>query len=867
MKNLVMILVISSLFLSTIQAGAFLEINDSKIELRKCSETMIFSEPEIKEGKNNCLFIDLKEANANLKNPNEPILPIFVKKYIFPLGTEIKNIRVTFDDIKKYKLTKKVASAPYPVAGVNHVATMNMKDREKQNIYSNNELYPREQYEYSIHVGLKGESHIVILIFECYPVQYSPMEDLIYSAGKINIDIIYLPPKKPVLFQDKYDLVIIAPEKFSTDLQPLIEHKNNFGIRTTFKTTESIYKEYSGRDQSEKIKYFIKDAIENYGIKYVLLVGGKKSLLTGNWGIEGPRLPNEGLWYVPVRYNTLLDSTGEGGCLTDLYFADIYKYEDGQPVFDDWDSDGNNVFAEWTLDAKDTLDLYPDVYVGRLACRNNIEVKIMVEKIITYEEEGCDSSWFKKIVGVGGDSFDDRPPLGDDYYEGEERNKLAFEYLNGFTPVKIWASNQGGGGLVPSSKDIIKTINEGCGFLYFAGHGNPTLYDTHWFHDYSWNNTPGGLDIYDMLLLRNGEKLPICVIGACHNSEFNVSFFNFLKSPLEYVPTPECWSWTLTRKIGGGAIATIGYTGLEWVATYGWDDDNIPDCTQYYSGYIDSRFFHACGVDGVEFLGEAWGQAITEYLDKFPEMKNKWDCKTPQQWLLLGDPSLKIGGYSSSQDTKKVKVKICNDEDYLKGYPNELVQLKACAYNGKKPYTYTWDLDNDGVYDDATGETIEWKWSNSGVYWVSVKTRDANNNEDSYKTIVSVDIKPNKPDGPCSGKKGVEYTYIVKGIDDTSWDEIYYFFDWGDKNGNDMMGPYPSNTHVEAKHIWMNSGAYNVRVKSIMINLEKSIFKETGWSEPLTVSISKNRQKNYKFFQQFFDCFPGLSKIFQLRFF
>ena len=101
----------------------------------------------------------------------------------------------------------------------------------------------------------------------------------------------------------------------------------------------------------------------------------------------------------------------------------------------------------------------------------------------------------------------------------------------------------------------------------------------------------------------------------------------------------------LTRKIGGGAIATIGYTGLEWVATYGWDNDSIPDCTQYYSGYIDTQFFHAYGVDGVEILGEAWGQAVTEYLDKFPGMESKWDCKTPQQWLLLGDPSLLIGGY------------------------------------------------------------------------------------------------------------------------------------------------------------------------------------------------------------------------------
>ena len=103
----------------------------------------------------------------------------------------------------------------------------------------------------------------------------------------------------------------------------------------------------------------------------------------------------------------------------------------------------------------------------------------------------------------------------------------------------------------------------------------------------------------------------------------------------------------LTRKIGGGAIATIGYTAYEWVATYGWDNDDKPDCTQFVSGYMDSRFFHAYGVDGVEILGEAWGQAITEYRDRFHTGQggNRWDSKTPLQWLLLGDPSLLIGGY------------------------------------------------------------------------------------------------------------------------------------------------------------------------------------------------------------------------------
>lgn len=644
MKNIIPLVIVGLFVLSGFGAGGFLVKYEPESELEILSEIVEFSQPMIKDYNNDYLFIELKEANGNLKTTGEPILPIVMRKYTFPLGTKINDIQVSFSDIQQYSLSKKIAPAPIPVTKVDGVEAMIEKENEA--VYNSIKQYPEEQYDFSFHAGLEEKDHVIILNLQCFPIHYLPVENLIYSAGRLNIDVICEHPKKPVVFPDEYDMVIIAPEKFSTDLQPLIVHKNNYGIQTTLKTTESIYNEYSGRDQPEKIKYFIKDAIENWNISYVLLIGGKKSLLFGNWGVEGPRMPNDDLWHVPVRYNNLLDSTGEAGCLTDLYFADIYKVERSELVFDDWDSDENDVFAEWTLDNKDILDLYPDVYVGRLACRNRFEVQIMVNKIITYESEGSDPSWFNKIVGVGGDSFDDGPPLGDDYLEGEERNKLAFEYLSEFTPVEVWASNQGTGEPVPTAFHILKAINDGCGFIYFAGHGNPYLYNTHWFDDYSWDNAPGGINIYEMLRLRNGKKLPICMIGACHNSEYNVSFFNFQESPLEPMPTPECWSWMMTRKIGGGAIATIGYTGLEWVATFGWDTDDIPDCTQYFSGYIDSRFFHAYGVDGVEILGEACGQAITEYLDRFSGMDGKWDCKTVQQWHLLGDPSLKIGGYT-----------------------------------------------------------------------------------------------------------------------------------------------------------------------------------------------------------------------------
>ena len=70
------------------------------------------------------------------------------------------------------------------------------------------------------------------------------------------------------------------------------------------------------------------------------------------------------------------------------------------------------------------------------------------------------------------------------------------------------------------------------------------------------------------------------------------------------------------------------------------------------SDYLDPQFFWEYGINGTDILGETWGHAITNYLKKYPI---DWstpagedaaiDAKTVQQWILLADPSLKIGGY------------------------------------------------------------------------------------------------------------------------------------------------------------------------------------------------------------------------------
>jgi len=649
MKKIFPIFLIGTLLLIGFNALAQPELDNRISEKR---EIISFSNPVIKETEDRIYtIVELNESNSVLTNAGEPILPIICKKYVFPLGTKIKNVNVIFSGERRFFLTKKItpASSPVPILPNKNIEQKDLL--EKKTVYTSNKSFPSKKFEYNIYSGLNETNHVLILILRCFPIRYIPNNNTIYTAETMDIRLTYILPKNPVNYPNKFDLVIITPQQFSHQLQPLIKHKNQHGINTTLKTTDEIYKEYFGRDNPEKIKYYIKHAIEELGVKYVLLVGGLKSSI---WAKpRDDRNQGNKDWYIPVRYSNLCEdgSIYDPGFISDLYYADIYKVVENYTVFDDWDSNRNNIFGEWNGKNIDYIDLYPDVYVGRLACRNSLEVKTMVNKIIKYEYTSADPSWFKKIIVIGGDSHYDPET---DFVEGEMVCDKALSYLPDFIPIKIYASNRDNNkGLTPTPKNISRQISKGAGFVLFDGHGNPGSWNTHWYGEYSWDNTPGGISITRFPILSNREKLPIILVGGCHNSQFNVTLFSTLfKKPFMWtygVPVPECFSWWLTRKIGGGSIASIGSTGLG----YGYLGNNSdidgngvdePDNIEGLGGYIETTFFKKYS-EGINILGEVWGATIINYLDAFPPTEDKIQIKCIQEWALLGDPSLKIGGY------------------------------------------------------------------------------------------------------------------------------------------------------------------------------------------------------------------------------
>jgi len=631
MKKFLIIGIVLIFIISGFGAVALTEDNH---ELLEKSESISFSIPQIQD-MDEYVGVTLEEATSYQMDPGNFILPAVTRVYHFPFGTTIENVDVTFSEITEQKTSKKVQMASQPIPDIyNQVISKSIQETKQ---ICPEGLYPKDKYSYNIGAGRYKDELICYLSVKMYPVQYDSSIDAIYSSETAEVKISYMPSENLVTLENEYDMVIIAPSKFSTSLQPLVDHKIDCGVSTILVTLNEIndetYFPLEGRDCAEELKYFIKNAFDEWGIKYVMLVGGRAG------GIM------EEKWYVPVRYSQL-DDGGEGSYLTDLYFSDLY---DGEGNFSSWDSNGNGIFAEWQGMNKDILDMYPEVYVGRIPCRTTFELKTAIKKIIKYENEAYGNDWVKKFVGVAGDTY---PSAGDPYYEGELATQGSFDYLEplGFESSFIWTSN----GRFTGKQDVIDEVNLGCGFLHFSGHGNPHVWSNHPPNEEGeWVDGPNS---FDMIKMRNKEKLPVTIVGGCHNAQYNVSLLNILKGIIEDGKQcfsqeqpygdfwhrewiPRCWAWSMANKNGGGCIAIIANTGLGYGASGS-------EWNQSRGRVMEMNFFKSYS-DGYENLGETHGMDLVYYLNEFPPMDDQIDCKIVQQWALLGDPSLVIGGYSS----------------------------------------------------------------------------------------------------------------------------------------------------------------------------------------------------------------------------
>jgi hypothetical protein len=572
-----------------------------------------FSTPFFREN-DDLIEISISEATGITTKEGCPLLPVFSKTFEFPLGTKITSIDIQPSTIQIMSIEKQIRSVPTKQKIRTQIVLLDSLRNET--VYTSSNPYPTGWYTINQGAGLnKKNEQTLFVTIHITPVRYTPAERYIEYCPHFTVKITADMTSPAEVSADVFSLVIITPSEFSEKLQRLVDHKNAYGLPTTIVTLEKIYNTYFGRDRPEQIKYFIKDAVEEWGTHYVLLVGDMKKL--------------------PIRVTYA--SWWEQNLLSDLYYSDIY---DAHGDFCSWDANGNNRFGEIDHDGNDLdgVDLYADVHIGRLACADETEVATIVNKIITYEEETYNQIWFKRIVLAGGDTFPvsmGAPPF---VYEGEITNIKVGQALPDFDKTFLWTSKYN-----LNFFTFNRAINKGAGFVSYAGHGFE-----HGWGTYRPNAVTNKMIFYylpNIYGLKNGNKLPIIFFDACLTAklDFNITdlqkyypmiahrlarIFGLSTNPTDFY---QCFAWSFLAKETGGAIATIGSTRM----AYTW-----VDATGVYAGagYLDVHFFDSYEKDVTV------GQMLTGSQNAYIQNVGP-DYFTIEEFILLGDPSLRVGGY------------------------------------------------------------------------------------------------------------------------------------------------------------------------------------------------------------------------------
>ena len=627
-KNKRIKFVIVSFFIGLLLISSTNIVAETEIqENQTVSFSQNFSPPEIHQN-DEYIDITIKEASSQTIIQGKPALPVFTKTFELPWGSKIVDVKYEISEVKSQSVSKKIE--PVPIFKNVGMSTISMSKELNEVFYKGDNVFPENWYNIQKGAGINSlGKHVLFVTFFVNPVRYIPIEDKIEYIAEFEASIEYMQTETTDFEENVYDLVIIAPEIFAENLTKLVDHKESFGMKTNLTILHDIYMSYPGRDNPEKIKYFVKHALDEWGARYVLLAGDLKNL--------------------PIRQTDAYPwhEFHGSGILADLYYSDIY---DENFSFASWDSNNDSVFGEVEYnqsfsgrDAKaiDEVDLYPDLHIGRLACRNLKELDIVVDKIITYEKETYEQSWFKKIILAGGDTFPPAKGSVPFVYEGEITNDKVAEQLPDFEKTRLWASKH-----TLSSLSFNYAINQGAGFVSYAGHGFE-----HGWGTYRPNAIRSKMGLNDPMyhtplvqFLKNQDKLPIIFWDACLTAklDFNImdlAAYNtlldiFIKfTGLDPDPTNyyTVFAWRFMIEENGGAVGTIGATRPAYSHV---DRKGV----HAGAGYLDWMFFKNY-EEGICF-GDMFSQAQIDYMNN----KGK-DYFTIEEYIILGDPSLKLGGY------------------------------------------------------------------------------------------------------------------------------------------------------------------------------------------------------------------------------
>ena len=167
------------------------------------------------------------------------------------------------------------------------------------------------------------------------------------------------------------EYLVVTTSELQEAFEPLAEYKTVKGVEARIVTMGYITDLYSGVDDAQSLRFFLRDIFDGNPPTYVLLAG------------DTPDVPHRECW-----------STAEGieeEFAADLYFQDM---NDTAVGVDLWDASGNGVWGEIDIDV---MDYHPDYVLGRAAVETVDEAETFVEKAIAWEDGPDTDAWYTSM--------------------------------------------------------------------------------------------------------------------------------------------------------------------------------------------------------------------------------------------------------------------------------------------------------------------------------------------------------------------------------------------------------------------------------------------------------------------------------------
>jgi len=223
------------------------------------------------------------------------------------------------------------------------------------------------------------------------------------------------------------DYVLIAPEAFLEAAKPLVQRRRDQGLRVVAVSFEEITSEFGyGRPSAEGIRAFLAYAFHNWtapSLRYVLLLGDAS--------------------YDPRNFTGL----SKGSPLPALWAKTSYLVTSSDP----------------TLGAVNGEDGLVDVAVGRLPALTVEEARVLVRKVLDWEDGGHDLSRTAILVA-------DNPDVAGDF-EADVRD-IRESFLGGRETQEILLREQGAN----TRSAVLQALDEGASLLSYVGHGGPAVW-------------------------------------------------------------------------------------------------------------------------------------------------------------------------------------------------------------------------------------------------------------------------------------------------------------------------------------------------------------------------------------------------------